>query len=86
MVNWLLNYLNTSDILKRKCLKKFKDSFLALCNSSVGKESACSAADSGLIPRLGRSPGGKGYPFQYSGLENSVDYVPWGLKELESIE
>jgi len=27
-----------------------------------------------LIPGLGRSPGeGKGYPFQYSGLENSMD-------------
>ena len=31
--------------------------------------------DLGLIPRLGRSPGeGKGYPVQYSGLENSMDY------------
>ena len=31
--------------------------------------------DLGLIPRLGRSPGeGKGYPLQYSGLENSMDH------------
>ena len=30
--------------------------------------------DLGLIPGLGSSPGeGKGYPLQYSGLENSVD-------------
>ena len=30
--------------------------------------------DLGLIPGLGRSPGeGKGYPLQYSGLENSMD-------------
>ena len=30
----------------------------------------------GSIPRLGRSPGeGKGCPFQYSGLENSMDYI-----------
>ena len=29
----------------------------------------------GLIPGLGQSPGeGKGYPFQYSGMENSMDY------------
>ena len=29
-----------------------------------------------MIHRLGRSPGGgKGYPLQYSGLENSVDYT-----------
>ena len=33
----------------------------------------------GLIPRLGRSPGkGKGYPFQYSGLENSMEYIVHG--------
>ena len=38
---------------------------------SAGKESACSAGDLSLIPGLGRSPGEeKGYPLQYSGLEN----------------
>ena len=43
---------------------------------SAGKESACSARDIGLIPGLGRFPGeGKGYPLQYSGLENSMDYI-----------
>ena len=32
--------------------------------------------DLGSIPGLGRSPGkGKGYPLQYSGLENSMDYT-----------
>ena len=32
----------------------------------------------------GDPPGeGKGYPLQYSGLENSMDYSPWGHKELE---
>ena len=32
--------------------------------------------DLGLIPGLGRSPGeGKGYPLQYSGLENSMDSI-----------
>ena len=36
-------------------------------DSSVGKESACNAGDSGLIPGLGRSTGeGIGYPLQYS--------------------
>ena len=44
-------------------------------DSSSGKESACNAGDLSLIPGLGRSPvKGKGYPFQYSGLENSMDY------------
>ena len=36
-----------------------------------------------MIPGLGRCPGeGKVYPLQYSGLENSTDYSPWGHKEL----
>ena len=44
-------------------------------DSSVGKEFACNAGDLGSIPELGRSPGiGKGYPLQYSGLDNSMDY------------
>ena len=40
-----------------------------------------------LIPGLGQSPGeGKGYPLQYSGMENSMDYSPWGRKELDTTE
>ena len=36
--------------------------------------------DLDLIPGLGRSPGeGKGYPLQYSGLENSMDYTVQGV-------
>ena len=43
-------------------------------------ESACNVRDLDLIPGLGRSPGeGKGYPIQYSGLENSMD-SPWVAK------
>ena len=49
-------------------------------DSSVDKESACNAGDLGLIPGSGRSAGeGKGYPLQYSGLENSVDCIVHGL-------
>ena len=41
---------------------------------SDGKESACNVGDQGLIPGLGRSPGGgHGHPLQYSCLENSMD-------------
>ena len=48
---------------------------------SEGKESARNAGDLGSILGLGRSPGeGKGYPLQDSGLENSMDYSPWGCK------
>ena len=44
--------------------------------AQLAKESACNAGDLGSIPRLGRSPGeGKGYPLQYSGLENSRDRI-----------
>ena len=47
-----------------------------LCGSA-DKESECNVGDLGLIPGLGRSTGeGKGYPLQYSGLENSMDYTP----------
>ena len=42
---------------------------------SAGEEAAFSAKDLGSIPGVGRSTGeGKGYPLQYSGLENSMDY------------
>ena len=42
---------------------------------SAGKEFACNAGDLGLTLGFGRSPGeGKGYPLQYSGLENSMDW------------
>ena len=45
---------------------------------SDGKESACSAGSSGLIPGLGRSPGeGNVYPLQYSCLENPMDRGAW---------
>ena len=53
--------------LSHSCLFVFPD-------SSVGKESTCNVGDLGSIPGLGRTPGeGKGYPLQYSGLENSTD-------------
>ena len=46
-------------------------------DGSVGKESACNARDTGdpgLIPGLGRSPGGgNDNPPQHSGLENPTD-------------
>ena len=49
-------------------------------HSSVGKESTCNVGDLGSIPVLGRSPGeGKGYPLQYSGLENSMDCIVHGV-------
>jgi len=55
---------------------------------SDGKESACNAGDLGSIRGSGRSLGKRiGNPFQYSCLENSIDwgalvgYSPRGLKK-----
>ena len=46
--------------------------------SSDGKESACNKGDLGLIPGLGRSPGGEyGNPLQYSCLENPKNRGAW---------
>ena len=54
---------------------------------STGKKSACSVGDLGSIPGLGRSPGeGKGYPLQYSGLENSMDCIVHGVTELDTTD
>ena len=56
---------------------------LLFLGDSVGKESACNEADLSSIPGLGRSPGdGNGYLHQYSGLENSMDYSPWGSQRV----
>ena len=55
--------------------------------SSDGKESTYNVGDLGLIPGLGRSPGGgQGNPLQYSCLEsphrqrNLVGYSPWSQR------
>ena len=56
--------------------------FLGFPCSSAGKESACNVGGLGLIPGLGRSTGeGKGYPLQYSGLENSMDCIVLGVEK-----
>ena len=72
-------------VLERFCLQIFenlasqRDALFFIFNfpdSSVGKESACNAGDPSSIPGSGRSPGeGKGYPLQYSGLENPMDCI-----------
>ena len=61
--------------------------FLGFPCGSAGKESTCNAGDLGSIPGLGRSSGeGKGYPLQYSGLENSMDCIVHGVAELDMTE
>ena len=47
--------------------------FLGFPCGTDGKESTCNVGDLGSVHGLGRSPGEwKGYPLQYSGLENSM--------------
>ena len=54
---------------------------------SAGKESACTAGHLGSILGLRRSPGeGKGYPLQYSSLENFMDCSPCSHKESDTTE
>ena len=68
----LQHHSSKASILQRSC-------------GSTGKESAHDAGDLGLIPRLGRSPGeGKGYPLQYSGLENSMDCIVHGVTKSQT--
>ena len=64
-----------------------KIAFWASFVAQLGNNPPAMAGNLGLIPGLGRCPGeGKGYLLQYSGLENSMDYSPWGRKELDRTE
>ena len=59
--------------------------FLGFPGDSAGKESYCDMGDLGLIPGLGRSPGEvKGYPLQYSGLENYMDCIVHGVAKSQT--
>ena len=52
--------------------------FLGFPGGSDGRESTSNARDLGLIPRLGRSPGGgHDNSLQYSCLENPMDRGAW---------
>ena len=70
---------------RRRQEKKFFIEQLGFPCGSAGKESACNSGDLGSIPGLGRYPGeGKGYPLQYSGLENSMDCVVLGVAKSQT--
>ena len=63
----------------------WESEFSKLLGGSDGKESACNVKDLDLIPGSRRSPGeGKGYPLQYSGLENSMHRGSWSMGSPES--
>ena len=53
--------------------------------SHIASHSACSVGDLGSIHELGRSPWeGKGYPLQYSDLENSMDCRVHGVAKSQT--
>ena len=67
--NW--NGRNTSKIILWNC-------HYSSASSSDGKASSYKVGDPGSIPGSGRSPGeGNGNPFQYSCLENPMDWGSW---------
>ena len=81
-----VQFLGWDDLLERRD-RPPTPVFLGFPGGSAGKESACNVGDLGLVPGLGRSPGeGNGYPLQYSGQENSMDYSLWGCKESDTTE
>ena len=71
------------DLWKTNTISQSKLTVLDI--SSAGKEPACNARDLGLIPGLGRFPGeGKGYPLQYYGLENSMNFIVHGVTKSQT--
>ena len=53
---------------------------LGFPGGSAGEESACNVGDLASIPGLRIYPGeGNSHPFQYSGLENSMDCIVYGV-------
>ena len=83
MQDTLVLFLSWEDPLKKDRLPA--PVFLGFPSGSAGKESACNAGDLGSIPGFGRSPGeGKGYPLQYTSLENSMDYTVHGVKKSQT--
>ena len=69
--NWNMHSLGSTQRVFRGVLDYF-----GFPVTQLRKESTCNVGDLGSLPGLGRSPGeGKGYPLQYSGLENSTDCI-----------
>ena len=78
--HWLFTFLTVSFDSPNWKVLYCTQILLGFPCGSAGKESACNAEDLGSVPGLGRSPGeGKGYPLQYSGLENSMDCIVHGV-------
>ena len=74
------NTLAGSEILRRGQAMPSCASPAAAFRAGIRKALPACMGELGLIPGLGRSPReGKGYPLQYSGLENSMDWIVHGV-------
>ena len=79
----MMNKLILSDELPREFACPSGN--LGLPCGSAGKESACNVGHLGSIPGLGISLGeGKGYPLQYSDVENSMDCIVNGVSKSQT--
>ena len=83
-LNWSLIYFSIFHGYIYVCII-YTHIYKTLLLTSTGLGLARIAGDLGLIPGLGRSPReGKGYPLQYSGLENSMDCVVPGVAKSQT--
>ena len=78
--HWWYDHNNGNDNEEKEWGSNNQRTLYFFCESFpcglAGKESNCNVGNLDLIPGLGRSPGErKGYPLQYSGLENSMDCI-----------
>ena len=75
---YLISFYEKQSIFHKDDTFSILISSLGFPSDSDGKESACSAGDSGSIIGSGKSPGkGNGDPLQYSFLENSMHRGIW---------
>ena len=73
-----VQFLDQKDFLEKG--EATHSNILGLPSWLAGKESACNVGDLDSVSGLGRSPGeGKGYPLQYSVLENTMDCIVRGV-------
>ena len=71
--------------VKGECKINLIMSYWGFPGNSAGKESACNAGNPRSIPGSGRSHGKRiGYPLQYSGLENSMDWIVPGVAKSQT--
>ena len=65
--------ISVAHSLLEETLPQRREFYVSTEGGLAGKECFCNAGDLGSMPESERSPGeGKGYPFWYSGLENSM--------------